>query len=349
MKALTFHGNQLIQYESVPDPQILQPTDVIVKMKVCAICGSDLHVYHEREKGIDVGTAMGHEFAGEVVEVGKEVIKYRKGHVVMSPFTTNCGQCYYCRIGLTCRCIHNQLFGWVEKGKGLNGGQAEYVRIPLADSTLMKIPESITIEEGLLLGDILSTGYFCARQADINPKGTYAVVGCGPVGLMAIIGARELGAERIFAIDTVPERLAVAETFGAKAIDGRNQSAVEIIRDATEGRGADGVLEAVGSNSAVKLAIEVVRPGGIISSVGVCTDEHFAFSPVEAYNKNLTYKIGRCPARFMMEKLIPVVEQKKYNLTSVFSHRMKLSEGVYGYDIFANKKDNCLKILLQPG
>ena len=348
MKALAFHGNQLIRHESIGDPEILQPTDVIVKMKACAICGSDLHVYHEREKGIDPGTAMGHEFAGEIVEIGKSVLTHRKGDVVMSPFTTNCGQCFYCRLGLTCRCIHNQLYGWVEKGKGLHGGQAEYVRVPLADSTLMKIPDGVSLEEGLLLGDILSTGFFCAQQAEVKPKGTYAVVGCGPVGLMAILGARELGAEKIFAIDTVPERLAMAEAFGAMAIDGRNQSAPEMIRDVTEGRGADAVLEAVGSNSAVRLAIELVRPGGIISSVGVCNDEHFAFSPVEAYNKNLTYKIGRCPARFMMEKLLPVVQQKKYNITSVFSHRMKLSEGVYGYDIFANKKDGCHKILLRP-
>src|SRR3954470_12158436 len=192
MKALTFRGKETIDYESIADPAILFPTDVIVKVKVCAICGSDLHVYHEHEKGIDHGTAMGHEFAGEIVEVGKESRAFKKGDFVMSPFTTSCGKCFYCQIGLTCRCIHNQLYGWVEKGKGLHGGQAEYVRVPLADSTLMTVPEGVTIEEGLLLGDILSTGYFCAQQAEVKPNGTYAVIGCGPVGLMTILGAREL-------------------------------------------------------------------------------------------------------------------------------------------------------------
>jgi threonine dehydrogenase-like Zn-dependent dehydrogenase len=348
MKALTFHGPELIQYETIPDPQILLPTDVIVKMKACAICGSDLHVYHEREKGIDTGTAMGHEFAGEIVEVGTDVKKHRKADVVMSPFTTSCGQCFYCKTGLTCRCVHNQLYGWVEKGKGLHGGQAEYVRVPLADSTLMRIPEGVSLEEGLLLGDILSTGYFCALQAMIKPKETYAVIGCGPVGLMTILGARELGAEKIFAIDTVPERLVMAREFGATGINPKDQSAIETIHEATEGRGADALMEAVGSYSAVRLATDLVRPGGIISSVGVCTDDRFAFSPVEAYNKNLTYKIGRCPARYLMEKLIPVVQSKRYNLASVFSHHMKLSEGVNGYDMFANKKDNCLKVILRP-
>jgi threonine dehydrogenase-like Zn-dependent dehydrogenase len=348
MKALTFRGKQTIDFESIADPAILATTDVIVKVKVCAICGSDLHVYNEHEKGIDHGTAMGHEFAGEIVEVGKESRSFKTGDLVMSPFTTSCGQCFYCRIGLTCRCIHNQLYGWVEKGKGLHGGQAEYVRVPLADTTLMKLPDGVTMEEGLLLGDILSTGYFCALQAEVKPGGTYAVVGCGPVGLMAILGARELGAERIFAIDTIPERLAMAEGWGATAVNAKQVSAIDVVKNATEGRGADAAMEAVGSGSAVKLATDLIRPGGIVSSVGVCTDEHMAFSPVDAYNKNITYRIGRCPARHLMEKLVPVVQKKKYDIVSVFSHHMRLSEGVKGYDIFANKKDNCLKVLLQP-
>lgn len=348
MKALTFHGKERVHFETIPDPEILLPGDVIVKMKACAICGSDLHVYHERETGIDLGTAMGHEFAGEIVEAGSEVRLHKKGDVVMSPFTTSCGQCYYCMLGLTCRCIHNQLYGWIEKGMGLHGGQAEYVRVPMADSTLMKIPEGVSLEEGLLLGDILSTGFFCARQAEIKPGGVYVVIGCGPVGLMTIIGALEHGAEKVFAVDSVPARLAMASKFGAAPINGIAANAKELILEATQGRGADAVMEAVGSTSAVGLALELVRPGGIISSVGVCTDQHMAFSPVQAYNKNLTYKIGRCPARAMMEKLIPLVQRKKYDVTSVFSHRMPLSKGVEGYDIFSNKKDNCLKVVLLP-
>lgn len=348
MKALTFQGRETISFETIPDPEIIHPTDVIVQVKACAICGSDLHVYHEHEKGIDPGTAMGHEFAGEVVAVGANVRTHRVGDLVMSPFTTSCGHCYYCRIGLTARCLHSQLFGWVEEGKGLHGGQAELVRVPQADGTLMRLPEGISLTEGLLLGDILSTGFFCAHQAGIQRDGTYIVVGCGPVGLMAILGAREAGAENIFAVDDLPERLQMAKQFGAMPLSRKDASSKEQILDATEGRGADAVLEAVGSGSAVKLAVDLVRPGGTVSSVGVCTDAHMAFSPVEAYNKNLTYKIGRCPARYMMEQLIPMVQQKKYDITAVFSHTLSLEQGVHGYDIFANKKDNCLKVLLQP-
>ena len=348
MKALTFHGKEDIQFTSLEDPSIVMPGDAIVRISACAICGSDLHVYHEREKGIEHGTARGHEFTGEIVEIGKDVRTFRPGDKVMSPFTTSCGRCFYCKLGLSCRCLNGQLFGWIEHGKGLHGGQAEYVRVPLADSTLMKVPEGVSHEEAILLGDVLSTGFFCARQAEVKPNGVYAVVGCGPVGLMAVVAAREFGAENLFAIDVVPERLAKAREFGAIPIDASKQQPAEIIHEATEGRGADGMMEAVGSHSAVRLAFELVRPGGVVSSVGVCNDEHLAFSPVDAYNKNLTYRIGRCPARSVMEQLIPLVQRRKYNLGSIFTHRMKLEEGRQGYEIFAGKKDHCLKVLLEP-
>lgn len=347
MKALTFQGKEKIQYTAISDPEIQSPTDVIVKMSACAICGSDLHVYHEREKGLDLGTAMGHEFVGEIAEVGKAVRKFRQRDKVMSPFTTSCGECYYCRIGLTCRCLKGQLFGWVERSQGLHGGQAEYVRVPMADSTLMKIPDGVGPEEALLLGDVMSTGFFCAAQANVKESGAFVVVGCGPVGLMAVLGARELKGQHIVAVDTVPERLAKAKEFGALALHAVNDPVIDIVRDLTEGRGADGVMEAVGSYQAVRLATDLVRPGGVVASVGVCNDSHLAFSPVEAYNKNLTYKIGRCPARFMMDQLVPLVQNKKYNISSIFTHRMSLSEGERGYTIFSGKQDHCLKVLLE--
>ncbi|MBK5277949.1 MAG: alcohol dehydrogenase catalytic domain-containing protein, partial [Bacteroidia bacterium] len=270
MKALTFHGKETVVYESVDDPNLLSPKDAIVRVKICAICGSDLHVYHEHEKGLDHGTVMGHEFAGEIVETGKEVKLHRKGDLVMSPFTTSCGECFYCKIGLTCRCVLGQLYGWVENGKGLQGAQAEFVRVPMADSTLKKIPEGVSLEEGLMLGDIISTGFFCSHQADIKPKNSYAVIGCGPIGLMAILGAIEYGAEKIYAIDSVEDRLAHAEKFGAIPIHTSKQNAVEVIKENTQGRGADAVMEAVGNYSAAKLAYDLIRPGGIISQVGVC-------------------------------------------------------------------------------
>ncbi len=348
MKALTFNGVETITYETVADPVILNPKDVIVKVNCCAICGSDLHVYYGRETGLDQHTCMGHEFAGEVVEVGKEVKTLAVGDKVISPFSTSCGHCYFCNIGLTSRCIENQLFGWVENGKGLHGGQAEFVRVPFAESTLLKLPEGVSLEEGVLAGDVIATGFYSARQAQVKAGGVYAVIGCGPVGLMAILGAREFGAEKIFAVDREKSRLQVARQLGAISIDTSQSNALEIIRDASLGRGADAVMEAVGNAFSVQLSYDVVRPGGIISSVGVCTDTHLPFSPVQAYNKNLTYVTGRCPARAMMPSLIPLIQQKKYPFQSIITHRMSLSEGVKGYDLFANKRDDCLKVMLQP-
>lgn len=348
MKALTFTGLENISFESIPDPEIVTPSDVIVRVKRCAICGSDLHVYYGRELGIDHHTAMGHEFTGEVVEVGRDVKTLRKGDQVMSPFTTSCGRCFYCIRGLTCRCVNSQLFGWVENGHGLHGGQSEFVRVPMADGTLVRIPEGITVDEALMMGDILSTGFYCAKQAQIKPDDTHAVIGCGPVGLMAVIGAKHYGSEKVYAIDTVPERLQMAKKFGAITIDASKESAIEKIKEVTDGRGADAVMEAVGSGGAGKLAYDLIRPGGIISVVGVCNDAHLSFSPVDAYNKNITYTVGRCPARAMMNELTPFVQSKKVDFTSIVTHRMKLGDGVRGYDIFANKKDNCLKVVLEP-
>ncbi len=348
MKALTFQSPQTIAYDAIPDPTLKSSQDVIVKTELTAICGSDLHVYHGREKGLDCGTVMGHEFIGEIVEVGKDVKHLKKGDRVLSPFFSACGGCFYCHANLSCRCDNGHLFGWVENGEGLHGVQAEYARAPLADSTLLKIPENIEPEEALLLCDIFPTGFFCADMAEVKSSGSYAVIGCGPVGLLAILGLRELGAEEIYAIDLIPERLAMAKKFGAIPVDGKDNDAVLSIREATEGRGPDAVLEVVGSPAAQQLAYNLVRPGGILSVVGVHTSDHFAFSPVDLYNKNLTYKTGRCPVQRYLPKLIPIVQQKKYELRSIISHRMPLSEGVEGYRIFDHKLEGCTKVVLAP-
>ena len=348
MKALTFNGLQNISYESIADPELLSADDAIVRVTQCAICGSDLHVFFGREQGIDHHTAMGHEFSGEIVEVGRNVKTLKKGDLVMSPFTTSCGKCFYCVRGLTCRCVNSQLFGWMEQGQGLHGGQSEYVRVPMADGTLVKIPEGVTTDEALMMGDILSTGFYCSKQANIKAHETHVVIGCGPVGLMAVIGAKHYGSDKLFAIDTIPERLAMAKKFGATTIDASKEDATEKIKEATEGRGADAVMEAVGSTGAGKLAYDLLRPGGIISVVGVCNDQNLSFSPVQAYNKNITYTVGRCPARAMMDELTPFVQKKKVDFTSIITHRMSLKDGATGYDIFANKKEGCLKVILEP-
>lgn len=345
MQAITFQDKQTLKYESIPDPVILRDDDAIVRVHIAGVCGSDLHVYHGRETGIDCGTAMGHEFVGEIVEKGRGVHHFQKGDMVISPFSTNCGVCHFCKIGLTCRCIHNQLYGWREKGEGLHGGQAEYVRVPMADASLMLLPEGVSQKAGLMLGDNFSTGYYCAEQADIQPNGTYAVLGCGSVGLMAVLATRMLGATQIYAIDTVPERLEKAKSFGAIPINFKTQNPVEIIMEATKGIGADAVLEVVGSNEASGMAMRLVRLGGTISTVGVHTTP-FAFTPADAYDKNLTFRIGRCPARHYMTKLTDKLTTFDAEISSVITHEFDLAEGVEAYRIFDKKEDGCIKSVL---
>lgn len=348
MKAITFHGPGDLRVETVADPRIVEPTDVIVKVVLTAICGSDLHVYCGREPGLDLGTVMGHEFVGEVVEAGPDVRSLTCGDVVLSPFSTSCGRCFYCREGLTSRCVEGKLFGWIADGEGLQGAQAELARVPLADSTLIPVPPGITVDEALLLGDVMSTGYYCAQQAGVRPGGTYVVLGCGPVGLSAIVGVRELGADRIFAVDSVEERLNLAESFGATPIDFCRDDVAAVLSRVTDGRGADAVLEVVGNSSAHRAAVDLVRPGGTISVVGVHNEAQFAFSPAEAYDKNLTYRVGRCPARSVAPLLFDAVRSRKHDLSAIISHRLPLDRGAAAYPMFDEKRDGCTKVVLEP-
>jgi len=347
MKALTFKSIRQIEYTDVPDPVIIDPGDMIVRTTCTAVCGSDMHVYHGRETGIDTGTVMGHEFTGEVVETGSDVKRFSPGDHVVSPFTTNCGECYFCRIGLTARCDKGQLFGWVENGKGLQGAQAEYVRIPLADSTAVHIPDGIEVRHALLAGDILSTGYFCAEMAAVKKGKSYAVVGCGPVGLLAVLSASALGADTVYAIDRIGYRLEIAEKLGGIPVM-LDDTLKEKVNELTGGVGFEAVMEAVGSPDAQKLAYRIVRPGGIISTVGVHTAGSFSFSPVDAYDKNITYRIGRCSARHYMDIVIPKIKGWSRELDLVITHRMGLDQGEEAYRMFDRKLDNCLKILLTP-
>ena len=346
MQALTFSGKEIIDYSTVKDPELLHPSDAIVRITMAGICGSDLHVYHGREIGLDQGTVMGHEFTGVVEETGSDVKKFKKGTKVLSPFTTSCGECFYCLIGLTCRCEKGNLFGWVQNGDGLQGAQAGYIRVPMADSTLLPLSADLSEKKGLLLGDVFSTGYFCAENIGIRSSGVYVVIGCGPVGLMTILAAKHLGASTLFAVDVIPERLAKAEKFGAIPLHPSLTDVKEEIFNSTHGQGADAIMEVVGSAQTLKLAIDLIRPGGTISSVGVHTADNFSFSPGEAYNKNLTYKSGRCAARFYFEKLLREQIPQRYDIEDIITHQFSLKEGAKAYEIFDKKIDNCIKAVL---
>lgn len=348
MKAITFQGVKALSFDSIADPTLEQSSDAIVQVEVAGICGSDLHVYRGRETGLDAGTVMGHEFAGKIRELGSDVSDLQMGDRVVSPFTTTCGTCFYCRSGLTSRCEEGELFGWREGHLGLHGVQAEFVRVPLAESTLVRVPPECPLDHALFAGDVLATAYFGADLAAVHPGSTVIILGCGPVGLMAILAARQRSATTVYAVDPVASRRQLAERFGAVALSPGDELQGQVL-EATDGRGADAVVEAVGTPEATRLAANLLRPGGTIAALGVHTEPEFALAPGEIYDKNLTYRAGRCPARAYMDELLPLIAEGRFPLDDLISHRLPLSEGIHGYEMFDNRQPGCTKVLLNPG
>lgn len=345
MKGVCFQQVRQVNVQELADPMIEQPGDAIVRVRLAGLCGSDLHPYFGREQGLEPGTVMGHEFVGEVVTVGEEVALIRPGDRVCAPFTTNCGDCYFCQRGLTSRCVTGQLFGWREAGAGLHGGQATMVRVPLADATLMKVPSGITDELALLIGDNLSTGYFAADLVAVEAAGVYVVIGCGTVGLLAITSALRRGAKTVFAVDPNESRTEIANSLGAHAVTDAGQ-ALSLIRDCTSGHGADGVMEVVGLPPAQQLAYQLLRPGGTMSVIGCHCTPGFAFSPADAYNKNLTYRTGRCPARYYMPHIAADLERDPVDLSWCVTHRFAIDQARQAYDVFASGQHGCIKAVL---
>ena len=346
MRALTFGGLRTVRCGTAPDPRLLADGDAIVRVERAGLCGSDLHVWHGREVGLDEGTVMGHELVGRVVDAGREARRHAVGTRVVAPFSTCCGSCFYCARGLSARCVRGALFGWVQEGRGLHGGQAEYVRVPYADASLVAVDEDLPAELALLLADVVPTGWNVARLGEVSAGDLVVVLGLGPIGLAAVVAALEQGASRVLAADTVEERRALAARFGAEAHE-PGDGLASAVRDATDGRGADAALEAVGSPEASRLAFDLVRPGGVVAIAGVHHESRFAFSPLEAYDRNLTLRIGRCPARSLMDELLPLLRRRP-DLAAMVTHRRPLAEGAAAYAMFDRKEDGCIKVAFEP-
>lgn len=344
MRAAVFRGVHDVRVEDVAEPVLVSPGDAIVQVELTAVCGSDLHVWHGRETGLDPGTVMGHECIGVVVAAGPDVRVMTPGTRVVAPFSTCCGACFFCARGLSARCERGQLFGWVQGGGGLDGVQAERVRVPMADATLFALPGGIAPHAALLLADILPTGLHAAAMAGLADGDLAAVIGCGPVGLMAVAAAAAMGA-RVLAVDAVPDRLGFAQRLGATPVT--PEAAAAAVRDASGGRGADAVLEMVGSPAASRLAFDLVRAGGIVSAAGVHHEVHFPFSPAEAYDRNLRFAAGRCPARSRMPDALPLLLGTPA-LADVFTHRWPLEHAAEAYALFDRKADGCIKVALDP-
>lgn len=388
MKALTWYGARDVRINTVADPEILNPHDAIVEIKKTAICGSDLHIYYGWIMAMKKGDILGHEFAGEVVAVGKAVKNVKPGDRVVVPFTISCGTCEFCASEMFSACDNSNpngpmltkiigypsagLYGYSHIYGGYPGGQAELVRVPFADTDTFKIPDGIDYEQALFLSDIFPTGYMAAENCGIKPGDTVAVWGCGPVGLFAIRSAYLLGADRVIAIDRFAERLALAEKSGAITLNYEDLNVEEALLTITAGRGPDSCIDAVGMDAhgstldalydeaaqrlhiendrshALRQAIKSCRKGGTISIPGVYTGLVDKFPLGIAFAKGLTFKMGQTHVQRYMGKLMQVVIDGKIDPTFLVSHRLRLSDAPQAYQIFSDKQQRCTKVVLTP-
>lgn len=391
MRALVWHGKEDIRCDTVSDPQIEHPRDAIVKVTSCAICGSDLHLFHNFIPAMLPGDIMGHEMMGEVVEVGPGVNCHLKtGDRVVVPFTIICGECDQCRRGNFSVCERTNrnkyladkvfghatagLFGYTHLTGGYPGGQAEYLRVPFADATHIKVPEGIPDEKLLFLGDIFPTGWQAAVQCDIEPTDTVAIWGCGPVGQMAIRSAVLLGAEQVIAIDRLPERLEMAEAGGAIPINFDEESVIERLNDLTDGQGPHKCIDATGMEAHVSpslpdtvydrakqmLGLEtdrphvlremiyVCRPAGVISIPGVYAGFDDKFPMGQLMNKGLTVRTGQTHVNRWTDDLLHRIEQGQIDPSFVITHTVGLEDGPEMYKVFRDKQDGCVKVVLKP-
>jgi alcohol dehydrogenase len=344
MKAVTFHGPFNLKVEDIADPTIQQDKDVIIKVKAAGICGSDMHAYDGRMTLPPTGWSLGHEYMGEVVETGPGASNFKPGDRVVGSFTSSCGECYYCTTGWPSVCPAAMAFGFLM----LPGAQAEYLRVPNGHYTLEKVPDSVTDEQALFVGDIFTTGYFCADRGEIKPGDVVAVVGSGPVGLFTQMAALTFNPKVVLAIDQMPERLEMSKKIGAVPVDMSAVDPAQVVKEHSEGRGADVVLEAVGIEPSLKSCWNYVRPAGTISAVGMYTEPEFPFPMFQSFLRDITFKIGMCPVKRYMSQMLDLVEAGKADPSQIITHTLPLDEAPHGYDIFTNRKDNCIKVILKP-
>ncbi len=389
MKALCWHGVGDIRCDTVPDPTIEDARDIILKVTACAICGSDLHLMDGQMPTMESGDILGHEFMGEVVDTGSAISKFKKGDRVVVPFNINCGECRMCRLGNWSCCLRSNrngemaakvfgyptagLFGYAHITGGYAGGQAEYVRVPMADVAPMLVPDGMDDEHALFLTDILPTGWQAIDHCDLQGGEIVAIWGAGPVGLFAIKSAQIKGAGRIIAIDTVPERIALARQAGATdIIDYAHEDVIERIKEISKGEGADCVVDCVGMESdaghglfkvvsaiqekltstqrpyALEQMIQAVRSCGIVSVPGVYAGP-IPVNMGALVQKGLTVKSGQTHVKRYLEPLAKLIQDGTIDPTFLITHRStKLEDGPELYKTFRDKKDNCVKVVFHP-
>jgi threonine dehydrogenase-like Zn-dependent dehydrogenase len=346
MQALTFHGPRDVRLEEKPRPELLEPTDVLLRVTTTAVCGTDLHFFHGKEPGITPGTTLGHEFVGVVEEVGPAVRSIEVGRRYSSSMLTACGACPACFRADWRNCGHFAFFGMGDAFGGLDGGQAEYVRVPLADLTLAEIPHGLSDEEVILTTDVLATAYTAMVKADVRPGDTVAVIGAGTVGQLCVMCARLFGASKVFAVDLLPERLKEAEALGAIPVNAAEGDPADAIAEHTGNLGADVVVEAVGAQSAVETAWSVARTGATLALVGFLLDEDWPVTCGDSWLRALTVRPVLGDPISHRHALLRLIEAGRLEPKRVISHTMALDEAVDAYRLFDARE--ATKILLKP-
>jgi 2-desacetyl-2-hydroxyethyl bacteriochlorophyllide A dehydrogenase len=344
MRAVTFQAPGEVLVEDVPEPEITHPGDAIVRIEASGICGSDLHIYHGRVQ-IEPGFTIGHEYVGTVIEIGADVDGLSVGDRVLGCFQTACGRCWFCRRGLFHKCDSSRTFGHGAALGSLQGTQAERALVPNAELTLRKVPDGMSDEIALFAGDVMGTGYHAVVESGLRPGDVAAVLGLGPVGLCAVQAARAVGAARVIAIDTVAERLAMAESFGAEPVhlsDGDPRGAV---RAASDGRGVDVCIDAVGDPRALELALRLTCKCGTVQAIGVYAERcevHMGLLWIKALN----LRSGHANVIGHVDSVLAMMSAGLLDPGALVTHHMNLEQAPEAYALYDRRE--ALKIVLEP-
>lgn len=375
MKAIVYKGINQVAVQEVKEPQIEKPDDAIVKITSTAICGSDLHLIHGMIPNLRTDSTLGHEAMGIVVETGNGVTKVKKGDRVIVPFPVACGHCWFCEHGLWSQCDNSNenfeaggILGYSDTFGGYDGGQAEYLRVPFANVGPTIVPDELEDEKVIFLTDILPTSYWSVVNSGMKPGDTVIILGCGPVGLLTAKWATFFGASRIIMVDCVGYRMNHAKKYGVETVNFQEyDNTGEYLKEITHG-GADVVIDCVGmdgkmstfekietalklqggSKSAIEIASQAVRKGGTVQFTGVYGAKYNMFPFGDFFSRNITLKMGQCPANSYIKTILDLIQQNKFDATDIITHKISLTAGVHAYEIFDKKEDECIKVILKP-
>jgi len=344
MRAVTYQAPGGVRVDEKPEPEVGSPDEAVIRVEATGVCGSDLHIYHGRV-AIEPGFTIGHEYVGTVLATGDDVTKVAEGDRVLGTYCTACGECFFCRRGDYQQCDSSRVFGHGEALGSLQGAQADQLLVPHADLTLRRVPEGLSDDVALFAGDVMGTGYHAVQALDLEPGSSAAVLGLGPVGLCAVQAAKAGGADRVIAIDTVEERLKMAESFGAIPLHLTEDDVRARVKEETEGRGVDGTVDAVGHPDALDMACRLTRKAGTVSATGVYAE------PIQLHMgivwiKGLTLKTGQANVIAYVDPVLERLESGELDPTPLVTHHMKLDEAPEAYEVY--DRHEALKIVLTP-